>query len=259
VNAERQLAGKSCSKRWVGPIPTTLSLNSYRQKWFNEEDEMKRTLFGIALPLFLLALFAVPASAKITGSYVEVRSAEVYTGPCYANSQVGLEGKQAILAWQVRNGAWNGVSLNGLSVVAVVDAKDTLGAPDHNPYPAKAVLIVDQRANAAQRQALVEFAQSAAGRLVTHVVRVYRAPILIQNKSQMGVASVKAGALAKIETRSLCMGDNLCGNESLYYPPLTKVHAMPAYTLKAEYDGQGLGMVWNLMGERSAYVGTFSL
>ncbi len=221
---------------------------------------MKKVLIGSVLPLFLLALFAIPASAKITGNYVEVRSAEVYTGPCYANSQVGLEGKQAILAWQVRNGEWNGVSLNGLSVVAVVDAKDTLGAPDHNPYPAKTVLIVDQRANAAQRQALIEFVRSAGGRLAANVVRIYSAPIQIQDGSQMGVVQVKAGQLAKIETRSLCMGDNLCGNEVRYYPPLTKVnHAMPAYTLQAQYEGKGLGMVWNLMGERSAYVGTFTL
>lgn len=221
---------------------------------------MKKVLIGSTLPLFLLALFVIPASAKITGSYVEVRSADVYTGPCYANSQVGLEGKQAILAWQVRDGAWNGVSLNGLSVVAVVKAKDTLGATDHNPYPAEAVLIVDQRASAAQRQALVKFAHSVAGPLVDHVVRVYSAPIRIQDGSQMGVVQVKAGSLATIETRSLCMGDALCGNEVLYYPPLTKVnHAMPAYTLQAQYEGQGLGMVWNLMGERSAYVGTFSL
>jgi hypothetical protein len=222
--------------------------------------KMKRSLTGTGLVAFMLALVAIPASAKITGNYVEVRSAEVYTGPCYANSQVGLEGKQAILAWQIRNGEWNGVSLSGLSVVAVVDAKDTLGAPDHNPYPAKAVLIVDQRATFAQRQALIQFARSAAGPLVTTVVRVYRAPIQIQDGSQMGVALVKAGTLARIETRRLCMGDNLCGNEVRYYPPLTKInHAMPAYTLHAEYQGKGLGMVWNLMGERSAYVGTFSL
>lgn len=221
---------------------------------------MKKALIGSVVTPFLLALFAIPASAKITGSYVEVRSADVYTGPCFANSEVGLEGKQAILAWQVRDGEWNGVSLSGLSVVAVVDAKDTLGAPDHNPYPAKAVLIVDQRANPAQRQALIQFARSAAGRLVAHVVRVYSAPIQIQDGSKMGVVEVKAGALAKIETRSLCMGDNLCGNEALYYPPLIKVnHAMPAYTLQAEYQGKGLGMVWNLMGGRSAYVGTFTL
>jgi Protein of unknown function (DUF1326) len=221
---------------------------------------MRKVLIGNALPVFLLALFAIPASAKITGDYVEVRSADVYTGPCFANSEVGLEGKQAILAWQVRNGAWNGVSLNGLSVVVVVKASNTLGAPDHSPYPAEAVLIVDQRANAAQRQALMKFARSAAGRLATHVVRVYRAPIVIEDGSQMGVVQVKAGSLARISTRRLCMADDICGNEIRYYPPLTKInHAMPAYTLQAEYNGRGLGMIWNLMDERSAYVGTFSL
>jgi hypothetical protein len=69
-----------------------------------------------------------------------------------------------------------------------------------------------------------------------------------------------AGKLARIETRSLCQGDHLCGNEETYYPPLTKVaQAMPAYTLQESFRGQGLGVVWDREDARSAYVGSFSL
>ena len=68
--------------------------------------------------LFLVGI-SVSAHAAIKGNYVEVRSADVYTGPCFANAEVGLEGKQAILAWRVSQGSWKGVSLDGLSVVAV--------------------------------------------------------------------------------------------------------------------------------------------
>jgi hypothetical protein len=69
-----------------------------------------------------------------------------------------------------------------------------------------------------------------------------------------------AGNIARIETRSLCQGDHICGNESVYYPPLTKVeHAMPAYTLNESFSGQGLGAVWNRRDTRSAFVGSFSL
>ena len=224
---------------------------------------MRKLFLAGFVGLFLVAVLAVaPARAAINGDYVEVRSADVYTGPCFANSEVDLEGKQAILAWKVRNGSWNGVSLDGLGLVAVVEANATLGDRFHDPYPAKAVLIVDRRANSEQRAALEAFAQSAGGRLLAHVVRVETASIALEVGEGDNHGSVKmaAGDLARIETRGLCQGDHLCGNEEVYYPPLTKVaHAMPAYTLEESFHGQGLGVVWQREGARSAFVGSFSL
>jgi hypothetical protein len=72
-------------------------------------------------------------ASGITGDYIEVRSADVYTGPCFANSQVGLEGKQAILAWHVQKGSWQGVDLSGLSVVAVVGRAPRSAIPTTTP------------------------------------------------------------------------------------------------------------------------------
>ena len=77
---------------------------------------------GIAL----MAVSAVPGSAAIKGDYIEARSADVYTGPCFANGEVGLVGNEAILAWRIKEGDWRGTSLNGLGVVAVVKAHATL-------------------------------------------------------------------------------------------------------------------------------------
>ena len=77
---------------------------------------------GIAL----MAVSAVPGSAAIKGDYIEARSADVYTGPCFANGEVGLVGNEAILAWRINEGDWRGTSLNGLGVVAVVKAHATL-------------------------------------------------------------------------------------------------------------------------------------
>lgn len=220
---------------------------------------MKRIISAVVVGAFALAV-AIPARAAIQGNYVEVRSADVYTGPCFANSQVGLEGQQAILAWKVNRGSWNGVSLDGLGVVAAVKASATLGDPYHNPYPAESVLIVDQRATSQQRQALQEFAKSKSGKLLDHIVRVEAAPIqmTVGEGSEHGTVKVEAGNLARIQTRSLCSADHLCGNEEVYYPPLTQVaHAMPAYTVADSFSGQGLGVVWNRLGARSAFVGSF--
>jgi Protein of unknown function (DUF1326) len=224
---------------------------------------MKRiTVMTVLVAAFwLLGSAATLSAAAVNGDYIEVRSADVYTGPCFANSQVDLEGKQAILAWRIQEGSWQGVNLDGLSVLAVVQARATLGDPYHNPYPAKAVLIVDQRANAAQRRALEALVRSEAGKLVSDVVRVDAAPIKLNvgRGDDHGNVSLEAGNLVRIHTRSLCSGDHICGNEELYYPPLVQAQAMPAFTLEDAFQGQGLGTVWNRADARSAFVGTFTL
>src|SRR5437016_10294279 len=105
----------------------------------------------------LVAVLGVSLSAaaqQISGDYLETRSADVYTGQCFANGEVNLVGNEAILAWHVQSGTWNGVPLDGLSVAAAVRAKGTLGDPYENPYPAQAVLMVDDQANDRQRSAL---------------------------------------------------------------------------------------------------------
>ena len=207
-------------------------------------------------------LLATPAIAgHISGDYVETRNADVYTGHCFANAEVGLTGNQATLGWRVRTGDWKGVPLDGLAIVAVAKASATLGDPFNNPYPAKSVLIVDERASEDQKCALIEFAKAMGGRLLENVVLVQSAPISLEvgEASKHGSVVLQAGNLARIQTRALGDKDHLCGNESTYYPPLTELtHAMPAYTLSEEYRGSGLDMEWRINDKRSAFVGTFS-
>src|ERR1700752_4927947 len=95
----------------------------------------------------VLVFLSILASAEqIRGDYIETRSADVYTGQCFANGEVNLVGNEAILAWHVQSGSWSGVPLDGLTVGAAVEARATLGDPYANPYPAKSVLLVDDQA-----------------------------------------------------------------------------------------------------------------
>lgn len=216
-----------------------------------------------ALLLITLAgvcVFAVSAFAQqIKGDYIETRSADVYTGQCFANGEVGLAGDTAILAWHVRDGSWDGVSLAGLSVVGAVKASATLGDPYGKPYPAKSVLMVDRQATPQQRQALINFAQEMGGELLRHVVKVMDVPINMQVlEGHHADASVHAGNFAIVETRPIGGKDHICGNESTFYPPLTETtHSMPAVALTDEYQGQGLNDTWTLHDKRSAFVGSF--
>ncbi|HEY6399929.1 MAG TPA: hypothetical protein VI479_00880, partial [Blastocatellia bacterium] len=70
--------------------------------------------FTIILSICFAALLASSASAQqIYGEYIESRNADVYTGHCFANAEVNLMGDQAIVAWHVSKGEWQGVKLDG--------------------------------------------------------------------------------------------------------------------------------------------------
>ena len=134
--------------------------------------------FTLVLSICFAALLASSASAQqIYGEYIESRNADVYTGHCFANAEAGLMGDQAIVGWRVSKGEWQGVKLDGLSVVGVAKASGTLGVQSSNPFPAKAVLIVDEKATPEQREALKAFAQEMGGELLKDVVRTEAAPI----------------------------------------------------------------------------------
>jgi hypothetical protein len=220
---------------------------------------MKKVLFAV----MLLTLASLAGAAEIRGSYVEARNADVWVAQCFANSEVGLVGQLALMAWKVDQGSWNNVPLDGLGVVAVVKASHTLGDPFRSAYPATAVLIVDERASIEQRQALQAFAQRMAGDLVQTVARVEAAPIEFDFGGNLHAGSVRmtAGNLARLETRSLKDGDAVCHNAFTYYPPLSSRldHAMPARTVDNRFSGEGLDIRWSSPDKNSAFLGSFAV
>jgi len=205
---------------------------------------------------------AIPARS-VVGNYIEARTADVFTGACFANGEAEQVGREAVFGWKIANGDWHGVSLAGLSVVGVVRSEHTLGLTSEPVNPARAVLIVDNRANAEQRLALQSFAKHMGGDLLKDVVKVDYAPIelTIQDGNIHGAtARLTAGSLASIQTRALNSGDHVCGNEEVWYPPLTSLeHAMPAYALDNSFTGDGLGETWHSRLRRSGFLGTFQV
>ena len=226
----------------------------------------------IAGTVAALLLTLSPASAGlvdhesplgISGRYLEVRSCDVYTGPCFANAEMGLDGKEAILVWSITEGNWHGTDLSGLNVIAVVRANDTLGDLKYAQPQGDAVLIVDEKASPAQQAALAGFARAAAAKLIGDVVQTQSAQInaSLGDCTKKGTcATVTAGGLVTISTRCLSDGDHACGNEDLFYPPLTKADgAKAAFTELFSFQGDGLNVKWSTTGLRSAYVGAFAL
>jgi hypothetical protein len=222
-----------------------------------------RLILGTALiATSMFAAEAIPTPAGISGNYVEARTADVYTGPCFANSEAGLTGQLAVMGWNVKDGSWDGVDLKGLSVVGVVRASSTLGDVHFPNYSVKSVLIIDEKATPEQRMALQSFAKHMGGELLSDVVKVDSSSIDLSFKHDdihSMEASLKAGNLAEIRTRAMAEADQICHNEITWYPPLTALnHSMPAYTLENSFRGKGLDTVWSSPDKRSAFIGTFS-
>jgi len=220
-----------------------------------------------AVLLSLLAAGSLCAASlptnSVRGEYIEARTADVYTGPCFANSEVDLVGNLAVFGWRIDKGNYDGVGLDGLSVVGVVKASNTLGNVSTSAYPVKAVLIVDEKATPEQRLALKAFAQRMGGDLLGDIVRVDSEPIAFNvqdDNIHLATASLSAGTLAKIQTRAINAGDHICHNEETWYRPLTRVdHAMPAYALAHSFSGKGLNTTWSSPEKRSAFVASFHL
>jgi hypothetical protein len=218
--------------------------------------------FVVGFALLSLALAPMAQAVEISGDYLESRTCDIYTGPCFANSEVGLTGNLAIMAWSIEKGRHQGVDLAGLKVVLALRASDTLGYGGGltvHPDPIKSVILVDEKATSQQREALEAFAREKAGKVKGEVTRVATVPIEMQLDHVDMVANLNAGKEVKLATRKLAEGDHCCTNEVVFYPPLAEVqNSEPAYTLDAGFQGRGLGVRWTNPETRSAFLATFA-
>jgi hypothetical protein len=209
----------------------------------------------------LAAVAAAPLGARgdsIKGSYVEARTAEVFTGGCIMNGEAATTGKEALLAWKVDRGSFNGVALNGLAVVAAVAADANLGIYEigGDTAHARAAIFVDERATAAQRSALVSMAKQLSNGLVGNIIELTPSPIQF----------VDEGAAIRVSAKSLRLTvakemthDPTCGGKQWFHP-LSSVDGAAAMgtTTENAFSGTTLGTKWSDPNKRSSFFGAFS-
>jgi len=217
---------------------------------------MKKIALSVVLSSLTIAtLAAKPAS--VTGTYVEARTAEVFAGACVMNGEAATTGREALLAWKIDRGEVNGVSLDGLAVVAALAADTNLGIHEigGESTPARAAIYVDSRANAAQRKALVAMVRSLSGNLIGSVVQETAAPIeFADNGHQITVSTDNL----KLAVEKHLNHDPSCGNKQ-WFNPLTKVdHAEMGNTDRNEFSAGVLCTKWSDPNKRSSFFGTFS-
>jgi len=218
---------------------------------------MKRALVLAALIGLAVTPLAAGGKNTASGAYVEARTAEVFTGGCIMGSEAETVGKQAVLAWKVDRGTVNGVSIDGLSVVAALAGDRNLGIEEiGGGKPAvKSALFVDSRANAAQQIALVALANELSNGLVGTIVQVTPAPI--QFADHGGEISVTAPQVS-LDISKHMSHDPTCGAMQWFHPLAAVDKADMGLAAEHAFTGSGLGTKWSDPNRRSAFFGTFA-
>ena len=211
--------------------------------------------------LTAIAIYSSSDGADLKGTYVEARTCQVYTGPCFANGEVGLTGKDAVMGWRIAEGDQQGIDLTGLSVAVIIKGSHTLGFRGiADAKTKKAVVVVDEKASSKQREALRRFALSQTGLADENIVSTTDAPIEMDFNVANLTATFEVGNVVKLKTRKARPGDCICSNESAYYPPLAKLKGcVPGVTIEGDVTARKLGTRWSIPDSRSAYLGVFEV
>ena len=80
---------------------------------------MTRAMIVVALVGLAFSPVTAGGRNSVSGQYVEARTAEVFTGGCIMGSEAETVGKQAVLAWKVDRGSFDGVNYTRIASNAV--------------------------------------------------------------------------------------------------------------------------------------------
>jgi hypothetical protein len=211
----------------------------------------------------MAVLMAAPLAARgasgtsISGSYVEARTAEVFTGGCIMNGEAATTGREALLVWKVDRGSFDGVPLNGLAVVAAIVGDQNLGIREIGGAAAetRAAIFVDERATAEQRSALVSMAKQHSNGMISKVVETSASPI--QFVDEPGAIRVTAKSL-RLSVAKEMDHDPSCGARQWFHPLADVSNPTMGTTSENTFSGAALGTKWSDPNKRSSFFGTFT-
>ena len=218
---------------------------------------MRKGLFVLAAMLVAVSALVFSSRAEsvsLRGDYVEVRTASVFAGACHYNGEVITTGRDALMAWNVTSGNWQGVDLTGVRALAIVSADANLG---ETSAARQSEIIIDSSASRTQALAITNALKEKYATSLGNIVEVRTAPITFaRNGRTYAVATNEAAINVEAMPNDLC-----CKMPNLvWYTPLVGLeNRKVGYTSKALYSGKVVGEPWSRSGENSAFYGTFSL
>ena len=209
-------------------------------------------------PILLLQLGAGSgANGPVSGQYLEDRSNRVYGCPCEWSSEFMSNGREAVLAWNIQSGSYDGQDLAGLRLAAVLVGRFTLSDPS---TLRRSTLYADARAGELQRRAGIAWLQSRFGDLLGIVLAVREVPIDFALRAQS--AELRVGDFLQVRLRQADYQQDTQPWGSLLYEPFVKLAlATLATSIRTEYAGSELAIGWkrgDTLPAISGYYGTFA-
>jgi hypothetical protein len=214
----------------------------------------------LATAILVSLLCALPLAADdvpaVSGDYVEARSNEVYTCGCLYSGQMTTAGREAILAWRITQGVYQGTPLAGVKVAAVVVGDANLGAYDG---PRRTALYLDASASDAQMQAIVALWQREYSQALGTIATVHRVPISFAQQGDAVRLSIPD--LVEVQARKARLPEDAHPGSFLWYQPFVPLRSSSLATApNYEYSGVDFQHQWqDLMPSINGYLGEFAL
>lgn len=216
---------------------------------------MKLAYFGVAALAASLLAGSAQAATPVTGDYVESRSANVYVGACHHEGEIQTAGRNAVLAWKIAQGEYDGVNLSGVSAVAVVSANKHLEFADARR---RSVIYVSDAATPEQRTAVADLLKARAASALGEVLAVKVAPISFSDADGLYQVRVADTASLKVKKQT---GELCCKQPyQLWGKPFVSVKDSKAgYCLGVQFKDDTLLQSWSATEQNNAYFGHFEL
>ena len=217
---------------------------------------MRRVLFMLMAVVVAASAFVFTSRAdnvSLRGDYVEVRTASVFAGACHFNGEVVTTGREAMMAWNVTSGKWQGVDLTGVKVMAIVSSDSNLSDKD----AARQSEIVIDSPSRQQSLAMLNAIKEKYAASLGNIVKVRNATIsFVREGKTYAVAADDATINVEAMPNDLC-----CKMPNLvWYTPMVGLeNRKVGYTTNANYTGNTVSEQWSRSGENSAFYGSFSL
>jgi hypothetical protein len=215
-------------------------------------------LLGLSVMALTAACVSIGANVNVStsaphGDYVEARTATVFAGPCHYASEREMMGREAVMAWNVKSGSWNGVDLTGVKAVAAVAAERNL---EDDAAPRSSILFVNHDTSLAQRRAMVSWVRSNHATVLGNVLSVQASIMTFEIDGDR--FTVKADCSVELEGKAL--ENRRCGNmpSEIWYTPLSPMRTRFVGSVETfrqtEYS---LQRAFSYPADNCAFVGTF--
>jgi len=203
----------------------------------------------------LICAATLSAQDYVIGQYLEDRSSRVYGCPCEWSNEYVNEGREAILAWNIQAGEFQGTDLSGLRMVAVLVSTFNLGVP---ASLRRSTVFIDEGAPEWRRRAGEAWLRARYGDLLGRILGIHTAPIDFSLAPDRAAVEVKG--ILRLRIRRAILAEDTKDWATLLYDPFVRMaSSIMASTQLTEYRGPDLRIRWIREGEGiTGYYGAFA-